>query len=66
MDNKEQLLRMSREAEEMCGEEVKQILMKYGCSIHYQQQLVDGAHHGGGIFFRFRPEMLTQGKQNGG
>lgn len=55
----EEFLKMAKAQEDMCTQEVSQVLQKYSCSIHFNLQQVDGNVVDRGIFFKFRPEMMT-------
>lgn len=48
----EQLAKMARDNELMCEQEVKNVLLKYGCMIHFGENKVDGQVVSMGIFFK--------------
>lgn len=63
MSNMEEFANLARRNEELAAKEVQEVLKKYGVSIHYQAQYIDGQLNAGGIFFKFRPEaFLNQGQ----
>lgn len=61
----EALMELAKNNEAACYKELEEILKKYSCGIHFAENKVDGTVVGGGIFFRFNPNMAL-GKGNKG
>lgn len=60
MNNAKEFVALAKGNEEACTKEVQEVLKKYGCSIHWQEQKVDGQIVGAGCFFKFRPELFLK------
>lgn len=54
----EEMAKLAKTSQEMCGKEIQQVLRKYNCTMHVQETTIDGKVVERNFFFNFNPQAF--------